>query len=632
MFVSDCPDMLKKWDYSKNSVSPDAIRAQSKKKFFWVCPISKGEWEASAASVYSLKSASPFVSGQKVLQGFNDLATTHPELAQQWHPTKNGELTPEMVTSGSHKKVHWVCPVSQGEWEDSPSGRLKNGRVSSPFTQGRKIKVGFNDLATTHPELAQQWHPTKNGELTPEMVTSGSNKKVWWTCSESQGEWEASISNRCKGTLKSPFSQGKSVLKGFNDLATTHPELSQQWHPTKNGELTPEMVTSGSNKKVWWTCGESQGEWKASPNERVNQTKTPFIQGKKIKVGFNDLATTHPEIAAQWHPTKNGELTPEMVTSGSHKRVWWTCPISHKDVHRYVYNAVGYGTHFTQCSQGEFELANFVESLVGEGNVVRNCRSVISPYELDVYVPSKGVAIEFNGVYWHSEANGKGRHYHHGKWSQCRDAGIQLVTVWEDDWANRPDVVKSMIAHKLGVSDKPKVFARKCDIVEVDYSEASSLLESHHIQGKRAGSLYVGLKHDDELVAVAVYVKNGSSVELVRYATSRIVPGGMGRLLNYGISWAQGHGCTRLVSFSDHEVSGGNLYASLGLVNEGEIPPDYKYVQDGVRFHKSNFRKERFKANPNLIFKDMMTECELASLNGLVKVWDCGKTRWVKNI
>ena len=130
-----------------------------------------------------------------------------------------------------------------------------NGR-DCPYCNNKKVLSGYNDLATVNPNLAKQWHPTKNGDLTPQMVTKGSNKKVWWQCSLGH-EWQANICNRSKSNGTScPYCSGKKVLAGFNDLLTVNPILASEWSYKLNSNLTPDMVTANSNQKVWWECNK----------------------------------------------------------------------------------------------------------------------------------------------------------------------------------------------------------------------------------------------------------------------------------------------------------------------------------------------------------------------------------------
>lgn len=197
-----------------------------------------------------------------------------------------------------------------------------------------------NSLAAKFPELAAEWHPTRNGDLTPEMVTFGSNKKVWWL-GKCGHEWQAMVAHRSSG-FGCPYCTGRKILTGYNDFSTIHPELAAQWHPTRNGDLTPEMVTSGSVKKVWWSCSSGH-EWESTVYNRSRGKGCPVCAGKKVSPGHNDLAATNPELAAQWHPTKNVELTPQMIAPGSNKKAWWICSEGHEWQARVADRSAGSG-------------------------------------------------------------------------------------------------------------------------------------------------------------------------------------------------------------------------------------------------------------------------------------------------
>ncbi len=176
-------------------------------------------------------------------------------------------------------------------------------------------------------DLLCQWHSTKNGMLTPSQITPGTTRKVWWRC-EHGHEWRATVASRTGGS-GCPYCAGKAVIAGENDLATSYPELAAQWHTTNNLPLTPTAVTPYSNRKVWWRC-EQGHEYQAAVSHRSKHgSGCPYCANRKVLFGFNDLATVEPNIAAQWHPTLNGALTPQMVTAGSRKRVWWECPSGH---------------------------------------------------------------------------------------------------------------------------------------------------------------------------------------------------------------------------------------------------------------------------------------------------------------
>jgi len=190
------------------------------------------------------------------------------------------------------------------------------------------IHQAGNSLAVRFPGLAEEWYTAKNGYLTPYQVTIASHAKIWWTCPIGPDhEWRARVADRTS-TRRSgcPCCAGKK-LSVTNSLATVSPGLAAQWHPTKNGSLTPDRITVGSNRSVWWRCPKAPGhEWYATNrSRRYSKGSCPFCSRRRVSV-TNSLETQAPDVAAQWHPLKNGSLTPRDVVVGSNRRVWWRCP------------------------------------------------------------------------------------------------------------------------------------------------------------------------------------------------------------------------------------------------------------------------------------------------------------------
>jgi hypothetical protein len=259
--------------------------------------------------------------------GVDDLQALFPEIAKEWHPIKNGILTPSNVKTGSHKIVWWQCSkYPDHEWYSTVKDRGIRGS-SCPICQGRKVLEGFNDLKTTEPEIAKEWHPIRNGDLKPTEVTRSSNIKVWWQCNKyPDHEWDAPINNRTSGR-GCPICGGKQVRVGFNDIQFTHSKITKEWHPTKNGIKKPIHFTKGSNERVWWQCSKyPDHDWQTSVAGRISKDSgCPICSGQKVLEGFNDLKSTEPEIAKEWHPTRNGSLNPTEVTRSSNKKVWWQC-------------------------------------------------------------------------------------------------------------------------------------------------------------------------------------------------------------------------------------------------------------------------------------------------------------------
>lgn len=247
----------------------------------------------------------------------------HKELAEQWDAEKNGILTPSDVTVGSHKKVWWRCDKGH-EWLAEVKSRT-NG-ANCPVCTNKSVFQGVNDLATTMPRLAEEWDREKNGPLTPETVTAGARRKVWWRC-EYGHSWQAAIFSRTGGT-GCPVCAGKVVEKGENDLASTNPRLAAQWDGRKNGSLSPCDVSAGTKRKVWWICDEGHS-WQASVSSRANGAGCPYCSGKLVTPGVNDLRSRLPQIAEEWDSEKNEGLTPESISVYSNRKVWWKCPHGH---------------------------------------------------------------------------------------------------------------------------------------------------------------------------------------------------------------------------------------------------------------------------------------------------------------
>ena len=316
--------LLRQWDFVRNgAVTPDQISYGSKRKVWWHCE--HGHiWSATPTARTSGGSGCPYCAGTRPVPGQTDLASQYPALARQWHPVKNQPLLPTEVLPGSHRKVWWLCPKGH-EWQAQIKSRVSG--CNCPVCANRMLIPGENDLNTVHPELAQQWHPTCNGTLTPRQVLPGSHRKVWWLCSKGH-TWQAEVAARVSGN-GCPICAGKRVLPGENDLASLFPEIAKQWHPTRNGTLTPHQVSPYSNRKVWWQCELGHSYQAVIGARTIRISGCPYCAGKKVLAEFNDLATVDPELAAQWHPTLNGHLTPEMVTASSHRMVWWECSLGH---------------------------------------------------------------------------------------------------------------------------------------------------------------------------------------------------------------------------------------------------------------------------------------------------------------
>ena len=264
--------LLAQWDKEKNDLLTSRdVSFGSHKKVWWLCPLGH-RWQAAVYTRTGAGSGCPYCSGNKRLPQFRNLATERPDLVKQWHPTKNIGISPEDFFPAAHRKVWWLCEFGH-EWFAEINARSRG--TGCPICANRKIVVGENDLATTHPELAAQWHPEKNGTLTPQKVVAGSYIKVWWRC-EFGHEYRAAIPSRAKGNTSCPICAGKQVVAGENDLAGSFPGIAAQWHPTKNGDLTPDKVTAFSNRRAWWLCDRGHEYQTVIAHRTQKSTECPY--------------------------------------------------------------------------------------------------------------------------------------------------------------------------------------------------------------------------------------------------------------------------------------------------------------------------------------------------------------------
>jgi len=262
------PYLASQWHPKMNGgLEPNQITFGSGKKVWWQCEKEDDHVWQDSPNHRAHNRDCPFCINTKITVS-NSLASLSPEIAKQWHPTKNGDLRPEMVGINSVKKAWWKCEMGDDHvWLAEINRRKING---CPYCG--KVKLSnSNSLAFLYPDIADEWHPTKNSKTTPEIVFASSNKKYWWKCEEGgDHEWKATPGHRIQGR-GCPICDGKKVVES-NSLESTHPKISSEWHLTKNKAITPQMVTRGSKKKVWWQCSKNNDHiWKTTPNSRTSQ-------------------------------------------------------------------------------------------------------------------------------------------------------------------------------------------------------------------------------------------------------------------------------------------------------------------------------------------------------------------------
>ncbi len=283
------------------------------------------------------------------------LAKTHPELAAQLHPIKNIHINITTISQSCTKQVIWICENGH-EWLSTPRGRTK--------AQNSICKQCVS-LAYTHPDIAKEWHSTRNIGLSIYDFNSGSHKVVWWTCSINKDhEWQSEIRGRVKG-IGCQVCNNRIAIKD-NCLLITHPKIAQEWDYDINNSLKiqPNTITAISRKKVAWKCNNNH-KWEAVIRDRTaKNTKCGYCIGRKVSID-NNLRVTHPQIALQWHPTKNKTLLPEQFTKGSEVKIWWKCSyVENHEWEAYIYSRTS-GRDCPYCNYWSIEsIRLFIISLI----------------------------------------------------------------------------------------------------------------------------------------------------------------------------------------------------------------------------------------------------------------------------
>ncbi len=280
-------------------------------------------------------------------------------------------------------------------------------------------------------------------------------------------------------------------------------------------------------------------------------------------------------------------------------------------------------------STPQVELEEFLGSLLGKDKVIYNTRKIIAPLELDLYVSSLNLAIEYCGLYWHSEDQ-KSNNYHYNKMKLCNEKGIRLITIFEDEWLERKEQVKNYITSVLS-KNSIRIGARETELKEVSKKEAIAFLEENHIQGSSQIEVAFGLYYSDELVAVVTGNKHHRQGFEGIFVLNRLafkhnisVSGGSSKLLKELTDYAKNKGYSKLISWSDNRYSEGNVYQKTGFMLEEESKPDYSYIHGLKRIAKQSCQKK------HLLEKGAVgeTEHEMARSLGYTRIYDCGKKRW----
>ncbi len=446
------PDLLSEWDYEKNTdIQPNQIAPKSNRKVWWKCE-NGHQWYATVVNRTNLGRGCPYCSNQIPVVGENDLQTLYPEISAQWHPTKNGKLTPRDVTAGSKRKIWWICDKGH-EYASIVKSRVSSGH-GCPYCSNKAVLSGFNDLETTHPDIAKEWDLSQNQGLLPSMVSYGSGKKVWWKC-QFDHSYQATVYNRvngegcpiCSGRLRTSFpeqaifyyvkkefpdaiNRDKTILGNRMELDVYIPSIRTAIeYDGKAFHLRPENIKR-DQKKYSLCKAQNISLIRIIETDELKKTNTAcdycvelidgrikhlepairsllIILGRTIDVDIDrdrnrilayleetqtSLLSEFPDIAKEWHPTRNGSLLPSMFFPGSNEKVWWKCPKCGREWRTSLSERTGHDkTGCPYCSKIEGAAKNIKTRIRKKGNLASSFPDLMKEWD---YTKNEGINPE----------------------------------------------------------------------------------------------------------------------------------------------------------------------------------------------------------------------------------------------
>lgn len=270
----------------------------------------------------------PRCSRAHVRVGENDLATIAPERAEELHDTLNGSLTATDIAAASNASIWWTCRAKGHPFRATPANRTLND-AGCAVCLNRVVLEGANDLATTNPGLARELHPSHASAKRANQLHAGDTKKRLWLCSRAGHEFKASVEERVKGRVTCPDCKKERNRTSGRNLVDTHPDLAASWFPELNEGRHPADYTRGSKLDVIWWCQDGGHPFSMRIQARTMGSGCPYCAGRLILAGFNDFASTHPHLGAEWHPWKNWKY-PSEVMAGSNDKYHFKCRAGHE--------------------------------------------------------------------------------------------------------------------------------------------------------------------------------------------------------------------------------------------------------------------------------------------------------------
>ena len=393
-------------------------------------------------------------------------------------------------------------------------------------------------------------------------------------------------------------------------------------------------VYNGIHEKLCIICPE-HGEFWQAPNDHLHGQGCPRCRGRKIWDARGRLSVE--DVKKQLFEKYGDKYDYSLFTEYENNRM--KIPVICKS-HGVFYVSVNNHLRGRECpscahfiSRPEIEIYEYLCNFIPKEDIIRRDKSVLGNLELDIYIPKLKIAIEYNGLRWHSEEFNKDKNYHLNKLLRCNEKGIKLIQIFEDEWIEKKEIVLKKIRHILGFNKGEKVYGRKCNIMEIEKRTAYDFLEKNHIQGSVDSSVAFGAIYNDTLVGVMLFTEESEGKwNLTRFASDndKRCIGVAGRLFK---SFLNAYNPKYVKSFADRRWTLSdkkNIYVMLGFKLAEVLKPDYRYVNGQKREHKFGYRKARLNKKYGLPLE--LTERQMTLKLGIYRIYDCGlfKYEWYK--
>jgi hypothetical protein len=604
-FINQCKSVHNnKYDYSKT------IYVNSKTKIKIICP-EHGEFECRADMHL-------FGTGCKECGKPTLTKTEFIKRATKVHGNKYDYS--KVVYINSRLKIKIICP-EHGEFEQIPANHL-NGLGCAECSGNKKLTL------EEFKNKANQKHNNKYNYDKVEFTNTKDKILIFCNSLNSDNVIHGYFEQRLDAHL---FGQGCPKCKPNYQI--TNDEFinrATKIHGDKYSYHKTEYINM--DIPVWIHCeqtdteGYSHGDFLQIPYNHLEGKGCPKCAIQNIKSNTDDFINKSKLIHINIDGTPKYDYS-QTVYSHSKEKLIIICP-KHGEFEQ-IPNGHLNGNGCMKCSPSFSNVEIDLRKIFENFEIQTNVKTIING-ELDIFIPEKNIAIEYNGLYWHSEVNRPDNKYHLKKTESCESKGIQLIHVFEDEWVSKQDIVKSRIKNILGITDY-RIYARKCSIREVETSEARKFLEDNHIQGFVGGKYYYGLYYQNKLVSIMTFgylrrnlgqkTTQDNEYELLRFCNmlNTSVIGAASKLFKHFLKI---HNPKRIISYADRRWSIGKLYETLGFKFSHNSSPNYFYVIGRERKNRYNFRKDILIKEYGCSVAD--TEHNFCFNKGWYRIYDSG--------